>query len=226
MLKLALHRDRVDISVLPPSYPALLHYISRLWTRRKGPRPGLQAPGSRTFVSLSFVEEKRAFVPFALSSKHRRLFCYTARFANGDVSLLIVAGQSMSRIFLDGVLSNALTALHLETGSRGPLTEHRVTEFLPDRQPVEALAGRLSLIAFKAFIMRPGFEPSEDLPPLNHTRLSLEGWSLSHTKAPTCTFKSSRDNLDVLVKIAWGRRSRESETVNVTTPLATLARAT
>ena len=225
MLKLALHRNRVDISVLPPSYPPLLKHVLRILSHRRAARPGLRIPGSRSFVSLSIVEEKKALIPFALSSDHRRLLCYTARFANGDVALLLIAGRSMSRICFDGVLGNAFTALHLETAERGPLTEHRLTEFSPDRKPVEALACRLSLIAIKAFIMRPTDRSEGELPTLNYTRVSLEGWSDEQRPLPTCTFKSSRDNLDVLVKIAWGRRNRDSETVNVTTPLASLAGA-
>lgn len=225
MLKLVLHRNRVNISVLPPQYPTLLGPLVRFLSKRRAPRPGLRIPGGRTFVSLAFVDEKTALVPVALSADHRRLLCYTTRFSNGDVAVLIIAGRSISSICCDGALRNALVALHLECSSRGPITEHRLTEFAPDRRPVEALACRISLIALKSFIMHPQINQHLDLPPLNHTTVSLQGWSVERHQLPTCTFKSSRDNMDVLVKIAWGRRRRDSETVNVTTPQASYSQA-
>jgi hypothetical protein len=225
MLKVALHRNRVDILVSRPPEIPFLKQLFQLWRGHRHPKRGLRAPGSRTFVSLSFTQEKRGLTPLVLSADHRRLLSYTARFQNGDVALLIIAGRSVSSICSDGVLRNALTALHLETAIRGPVTEHRITEVLPKRTPIEALASRLSFLAVKAFIMHPWDDGCDELPPLNHTQLYLEGLSCKAEGAPTCTFKSSRGNFDVLVKVAWGRRSRESETVNVTTPLASLAQA-
>lgn len=173
-------------------------------------------PEFSTHVDHFVFKSGDMLFPVAFEASARRLFCYSARYADGAGSVLFIVGESVSLAFAECGLREALTTISEDSQRHGGVTEHVLSS-------INTPLGQMTILEHGALArsreylrMRIGMALQSDLfvpPPLDVVNVNLSGWS-PNSKCPCrCVFEGLPDGAGLLLRVQWGRTAKREQLI-------------
>ena len=208
-------------TVYRPAMAAVRDVVDSLMALKAPAREGFRPEKDTTHVSTFFADAGTGVINVTYTSQLRRLLCYSARFENGDLAAILLAGHSVRQARADGTLLNAVLQVQEATTHRGPILEHRITSVAPPEAWSLRTGGFARFFAVKELgmaVVESVAQWKESPPHIGFNKVNLAGWFTSSFRIPSCTFSTSPDARDLLLAVRWGAALEDTQVINLTRP--------
>ena len=169
-----------------------------------------------TIVETIIDSDGSGIGPISVSTSCAQLFCYTARYDQRNVGMMLVAGNSIHAAFASDPVREALQSIHRQTLYHGPIIFHSLTTV----ETPKANSGLFSSwilhqrhTKLHESIVRCADESIVPPPPLALIRLKLRGWIPNESNVPTCIFDGGTGPL--MMHVAWGKADSDVEHIRL-----------
>lgn len=213
-------------TVYRPAKAAVRDVVDSLLALKAPTRDGFCPKAETTHVSIFFSESDSGVINVTYTSRLRRLLCYCARFENGDLVAVMVAGHSVRQALADGAMRDAVLQIQEATARRGAIREHRITSIAPPEAWSHRSGALARFFAAKELsipVARAGSLWREAPPPMSFNKVNLAGWFSSSFRIPSCTFSTSADGRDLLLLVRWGAAREDTDVINLCRPREAVA---
>jgi hypothetical protein len=220
----ALHNHNGSYLVVRPTSAVLRDVVTSLATLRCPKREGFYPAAGTTHIARFLVDKNSPLGPLTYGTGVSLLACYTARFSDGKLGVVLLSGSSMADICRNGTLRGEMAKLHSYTTHGHRVIQHSLTT-VRTPEPTEPLESHRRFyetsLLMPTIFKYPFREGDEGLPRLTLRPVILRGWKESSPRLPECTFSSISCSEHLELTVSWGTRLSEQVAINLTEPLAT-----
>ena len=207
-----------------PTSAMLRDVVTSLASLRCPKREGFYPPPGTTHIARFLTDKDSPLGPVTYGTGVNLLACYTARFTDGKLGVVLISGASLEDVCRMGVLRDEMTKLHRYASNGHRVFQHNLTT-IRTPAPADPLAClkrfyETSLLLPTIF-KYPFRQGDELLPRLTLRPVVLRGWGESFSRLPGCTFRSICGGEHLQLTVSWGARPSEEVIINLTEPLAT-----
>lgn len=191
------------------------------------PRPfgdeGYRVTRASSEANIFFTTPDSPIGPLHYSSNTNVLLCYSVRYRNDQLGVMILSGASALPLLVDGRIRESQQELFSRGDRYGLIKEHTLTEVRTPRAKQDRAVGALAFEDFSRLraVFAAGLRDIQVPPPqLQTNSINLSG--VGRGVFPVCSFFSSADNYDLMLSVNRVSRTFRDNPINLTRPEATL----
>ena len=182
------------------------------------PRPPVGfSPEWRDTVVETIIDKNGSGIgPISVSTSCEHLFCYTVRYEDRNVGIMMIAGGSVLSALAHHSVQDSLSTLHRESLYHGPIVFHSLTTVETPRSSSGFFSSWLlhqGRVRLHEAIVTCDEESLAPPPPLTLIRLKLRGWLPRESSVPTCIFDGGVGPF--MLHVAWEKEDSDVEHIRI-----------